>query len=417
MSPETEPDMESLLAQFDARPRVGRGEVRAGKILEVGPNGLIIDLGLKRDGVVPASEVEKLTHEGVTFSVDQVVSVTVLEPEDRDGNLIVSVYQPKQHQDWLAAEDLLASGELYEGTVAGYNRGGLIVPFGELRAFVPTSHLVDLPRGIPESERQSRLAALVGQMLGLKVIEVNRERQRLVMSQREAHKEWREKRKAAVLKTLAEGQVQRGTISGVRDFGAFVNLGDIEGLIHISELSWQRVRHPRDVVHVGQEVEVKIIKVDPVSQRVGLSLKQLQGDPWLRVEERLRPGDWVEGRVTRLTSFGAFIDLGEGVEGLLHTSQMAGVQDLEEGQTLRVRIVSIEAARQRIGLSLRTEGEGRGRSRRPRRTRPEMPEGGPEAPDPSWADEVPPSDTSWADDDDEDDEDEDDYDDEDDEGR
>ncbi len=404
MPPETEADMESLLAQFDARPRVGRGEVRAGRILEIGPQGLIVDLGLKRDGVVPAVEVEKLAQEGVTFSVDQVVSVTVLEPEDREGNLIVSVYQPKQHQDWLAAENLLASGELYEGVVAGYNRGGLIVPFGELRAFVPTSHVVDLPRGIPENERQSRLAAMVGVPLGLKVIEVNRERQRLVMSQRDAHKEWREKRKAAVLGTLAEGQVRRGTVSGVRDFGAFVNLGEIEGLIHISELSWQRVRHPRDVVRVGQEVEVKIIKVDPVSQRVGLSLKQLQGDPWLRVEERLRPGDWVEGRVTRLTSFGAFVDLGQGVEGLLHSSQMAGAENLAEGQALRVRVVSIEAARQRIALSLRSEGEARGRGRRSRRSRPELPEAGPEAPPTPWTDEEP-SESSWDEEDEEEDED------------
>jgi small subunit ribosomal protein S1 len=367
MTPEPEKDMEALLAQFDARPRASRGDVRAGTVLAVGPQGLFVDLGLKRDGVVPPAEFEKLTQAGLTFSVGQVVTVTVVEPEDRDGNLIVSVYQPKQHADWLAAEDLLESGNLYEGTVSGYNRGGLIVPFGELRAFVPTSHLVDLPRGMPENERQARLAALVGKTFGLKVIEVNRERQRLVMSQRDAMREWRELRKASALKDLAEGQVVRGTVSGVRDFGVFVNLGDIEGLIHISELSWQRVKHPRDVLRIGQEVEVKIIKVDPVSQRVGLSLKQLQADPWRQVEQRVHPGDWVEGRVTRLTSFGAFVDLGEGVEGLLHTSQMAGADPVAEGQVVRVRVVSVEAERQRIGLSLRPEGEGRPRGRRPAR--------------------------------------------------
>jgi small subunit ribosomal protein S1 len=357
--------MEALLAQFDARPRVGRGDVRVGTVLEVGPQGLVVDLGLKRDGVVLPAEFEKLTEAGLSFSVGQVVSVTVVEPEDRDGNMIVSVFQPKQHQDWLAAEELLQSGRLYEGTVSGYNRGGLIVPFGELRAFVPTSHLVDLPRGMPENERQSRLASMVGKTLGLKVIEVNRERQRLVMSQRDAMREWREVRKSAALKDLAEGQVHSGVVSGVRDFGVFVNLGDIEGLIHISELSWQRVKHPRDVLRVGQEVQVRVIKVDPASQRVGLSLKQLQADPWQAVEGRVHPGDWVEGRVTRLTSFGAFVDLGEGVEGLLHASQMAGAEGVAEGETVRVRVVSVEAARQRIGLSLRQEGgEARGRGRR-----------------------------------------------------
>jgi small subunit ribosomal protein S1 len=369
--------MEALLAQFDARPRVGRGDVRVGTVLAHGPQGLIVDLGLKRDGVVLPAELEKLADAGLSLTVGQVVSVTVVEPEDRDGNLIVSVYQPKQHQDWLAAEELLESGRLFEGTVSGYNRGGLIVPFGELRAFVPTSHVVDLPRGMPENERQSRLAALVGTTLGLKVIEVNRERQRLVMSQRDALREWREVRKSAALKDLADGQVHRGVVSGVRDFGVFVNLGDIEGLIHISELSWQRVKHPRDVLRVGQEVEVKVIKVDPTSQRVGLSLKQLQADPWQQVESRVRPGDWVEGRVTRLTSFGAFIDLGEGVEGLLHSSQMAGSEGVAEGETVRVRVVSVEAARQRIGLSLRPEGEGRGRGRRP--ARPARPETAPDA--------------------------------------
>jgi small subunit ribosomal protein S1 len=379
--------MQTLLDQYDMRPRVARGDVRVGKVLAVGPQGLVVDLGLKRDGVVLPGEVEHLAEQNVTFTVGQDVSVTVVEPEDREGNLVVSVHQPKQHQDWLMAERMMASGEMWEGNVSGYNRGGLIVPFGELRAFVPASHLVDLPRGIPENERQSRLASMVGKPLGLKVIEVNRERQRLVMSQRDAHREWREKRKEAMFHDLSEGQVRRGVVSGVRDFGVFVDLGDVEGLIHISELSWQRVKHPRDVLRVGQEVEVKIIKVDPASQRVGLSLKQLQSDPWQRVEERVRPGDWIEGRVTRMTSFGAFVDLGEGVEGLLHTSQMAGADELAEGQSVRVRVVSVEANRQRIGLSLRQDGEGRARPRRQRRARPDAtPEPAP-SPEPGWSED------------------------------
>lgn len=364
MPAQPESEMGALLAQSDTQTRVGRGDVRAGTVMEIGSQGLIVDLGLKRDGVVPQAELDKLAEEGVSFNVGQVISVTVVEPEDRDGNLLVSVHQPRQNQDWLAAEQLLATGEVWEGTVSGYNRGGLIVPFGELRAFVPASHLIDLPRGTTENERQSRLVSLVGKTLGLQVIEVNRERQRLVMSQRDAQKAQRGRRKAALLEDLAEGQVRRGVVSGLRDFGVFVNLGGVEGLIHISELSWQRVKHPREVVRVGQEVEVKIVKVDPASQRIGLSLKQLQPDPWQHVDERLRAGDWVEGRVTRLTSFGAFVDLGDGVEGLLHSSQMKGGEGITEGQTLRVRVVSVEANRQRIGLSLRTEAESHSRGPR-----------------------------------------------------
>ncbi|MBI3360650.1 MAG: S1 RNA-binding domain-containing protein, partial [Chloroflexi bacterium] len=334
--------MEALLAQSDADTRVGRGDVRTGKVIALGAQGLIIDLGLKRDGIVPPADLDKLAQEGIAFSVGDVVSVTVVEPQDREGNLVVSVHQPRQNQDWVAAEHLLTTGEVWEGPVSGYNRGGLIVPFGELRGFVPASHLTDLPRGVVESERQSRLASLVGKTLVLKVVEVDRARQRLVMSQREAQKEARSRRASHLPENLVEGQTRKGVVSGLRDFGAFVELGGAEGLIHISELSWQRVKHPRDVLKVGQEIEVKVLKIDPNGKRIGLSLKQLQPDPWTHVEERFRVGDWIEGYVTRVTTFGAFVDLGGGVEGLLHSSQMAGGAEIAEGQSIQVRIISVE---------------------------------------------------------------------------
>ncbi len=345
-------DFRALLESSEATPRPLRGDVLSGRVVALDTQGMIVDLGLKRDGVVPRAELDKLREEGVTFEVDQEVPVVVIEPEDKDGNLRVSVNQGRQQKDWLTAERLMASGEMWEGAVTGYNRGGLIVQFGDVQAFVPVSHITDLPRGVPENERQSRLAQLVSRKMGFKVIEVDRQRRRLVLSQRNAQKEYREKQKTRLLSDLAEGQVRTGVVTGLRDFGAFVDLGGADGLIHISELSWRRVKHPSEVLAVGQEVEIEVLKVDRESKRIGLSLKRRQPDPWQRVAERFQPGQVVEGMLTRLAPFGAFVDLGEGVEGLLPTNQIANQSGVVEGVAVRVRVLNVEPDRQRIGLAL-----------------------------------------------------------------
>lgn len=347
-----ENEMGALLAQSEGFARPERGDLLTGTVVAVDDQGLIIDLGLKRDGVVPRADFEKLRQEGVEFKSGDRLAVMVVNPEDRDGNLIVSVYQARQNQDWVTAEEYLASGKIFEGEVSGYNRGGLIVSFGDLRGFVPASHIAELPRNISEDERQSRLAGLVGHRFGFKVIEVDRQRRRLVLSQRDAQREWRDQQKAKLLADLAEGQVRKGVVTGLRDFGAFVDLGGADGLIHVSELAWRRVKHPREVLSVGQEVEAKVVKVDHEAKRIGLSLKALQPDPWSRVEERFHVGQRIGGTVTRLTTFGAFVDLGEGIEGLLHSSQIPPEAQLRESQTISIRVVNIEPDRQRIGLSL-----------------------------------------------------------------
>lgn len=345
-------DFRALLESSEATLRPMRGDVLSGRVVALDAQGMIVDLGLKRDGVVPRAELDKLREEGVQFEVDQEVPVVVIEPEDKDGNLRVSVNQGRQQKDWLTAERLMASSEMWEGAVTGYNRGGLIVQFGDVQAFVPVSHITDLPRGVPENERQSRLAQLVNRKMGFKVIEVDRQRRRLVLSQRNAQKEYREKQKSRLLSDLAEGQVRSGVVTGLRDFGAFVDLGGADGLIHISELSWRRVKHPSEVLAVGQEVEVEVLKVDRESKRIGLSLKRRQPDPWQRVAERFQPGQVVEGTLTRLAPFGAFVDLGEGVEGLLPTNQIANQSGVVEGVAVRVRVLNVEPDRQRIGLAL-----------------------------------------------------------------
>jgi len=358
MATDTESDFKSLFESSDNTRSPERGDVLSGRVLALDPQGMIVDLGLKRDAVVPRSEVEKLAEEGMDFQVGQEVSVVVIQTQDKDGNLLASVNQARQQQDWLTAEQLQATGEVWEGVVTGHNRGGLIVQFGEIRAFVPASHLTDLPRGIPENERPSRLATLVGHRMGFKVIEVDRQRQRLVLSQRNAQKEYREKQKGKLLGDLVEGQVRKGVVTGLRDFGAFVDLGGADGLIHISELAWRRVKHPGEVLTVGQEVEVEVLKIDQDGKRIGLSLKRRQPDPWSRVTSRFQVGQIVTGTVTRVASFGAFVDLGEGIEGLLHSSQLVGQPPVEEGSQVSVRILSVEPERQRVGLSLKlNEGE------------------------------------------------------------
>ena len=348
---DSEADFRALLDEEAKKPGPKRGDVLTGTVLDIGPQGMVVDLSEKRDGVVPRTDLDKLAQEGVTFEKGQEVMVVVLDLEDKDGNLVVSVHQARQQKDWVQAEELLAAGQMWEGQVIGHNRGGLIVQFGEIRAFVPASHVTELPRGIQENERASHLAALRGKRFGFKVVEVDRARQRLVLSQRNAQREYRDQQKSKLLDNLAEGQVRTGVVTGLRDFGAFVDLGGADGLIHISEISWQRVKNPRDVLRVGQEVEVEILKIDREGKRIGLSLKRRQADPWSRARERFAPGQVVEATVSRLTTFGAFVDLGEGVEGLIHTSQLAG-QSVTEGAPVSVRVLNVEPERQRVGLAL-----------------------------------------------------------------
>jgi small subunit ribosomal protein S1 len=277
----------------------------------------------------------------------------VTSVDDKESYILVAIPQPnKFQQDWDQAQKLLDSKEMWEGTVTGYNKGGLIVKFGSLQAFVPTSHLASLPRDEKPVERTAGLANWVGRTLGFKVIEVDPQRRRLVLSQREAQKEFKTKLRSKIFAELAEGQVRTGVVTGLRDFGAFVDLGGADGLIHVSEISWQRVKHPSEVLKVGQTVEVEVVKIDTTSQRVGLSLKRRQADPWSLVAERLQVGQVVEGQVIRLTPFGAFVELGEGVDGLIHISRLVNQPQLTEGDNVSVRVLSIDLSRQRIGLAL-----------------------------------------------------------------
>lgn len=258
---------------------------------------------------------------------------------------------------WVRAEQSYAQGETLELRVIGYNRGGLLVDLGDVRGFVPASQLSAFPRQVTEEERAHALARYVGTTLRLKVIEFDRARNRLILSERVANPP--RVRAEQLLATIEPAQTRRGTVRNVTDFGAFVDLGGVEGLIHVSELSWQYVAHPRQVLQPGQQVDVYVMEVNREQKRIACSLKRLQPNPWLALADKLKPGDWTNGVVTSIVSFGAFVRVAEGVEGLLHVSELTGNGVLhprdvvQVGQTVRVRVLEIDAAQQRMKLSLR----------------------------------------------------------------
>jgi small subunit ribosomal protein S1 len=360
MTEDNDLDFAALLEASFAEEVPERGDIVTGTIVAIDEQGLIVGIeGMKRDGIVQRKDLERMNADIDAYVVGDDLDVMILRMEDDEGNLILSVSQAQQTEDWKRAEELLETDGVWDGSVTDANRGGLIVQFGNLRGFVPASHVLDLPRGLNEDERKMRMQRLIGQPISLKVIEVNRKRRRLVFSQRDAQRDSRDARKEVLLDQLREGEVRTGVVSGLRDFGAFVDLGGADGLIHISELAWHRVNHPREVLKVGDEVEVYILRLDSEGKRIGLSLKRLQENPWTLVDELYHIGQLVEGIVSRVAQFGAFVSLDPGIEALLHTSQISDPQPedpslvVHEGQHLLMRVISIESDKQRLGLSLK----------------------------------------------------------------
>jgi small subunit ribosomal protein S1 len=265
----------------------------------------------------------------------------------------------RQEQAWLRARELADSDQVFEEQVIGYNKGGLVVPVGDIRGFIPASQVPGFPRGLSQEERLMRLADMVGQTLQVKVIEINQRKRRLILSATIAQRQWRKQQRESLLASLREGEVRKGVVSGLCTFGAFVDLGGADGLIHVSELSWRRIRHPKEVLKVGDEVEAYVLRLDLEKKRIGLSLKRLQPEPWALVEDKYELGQLVEGVVTNVVDFGAFAEIEEGVEGLIHVSELADGQIshprdvVKRGDLLLLRIIRIDTRRRRLGLSLK----------------------------------------------------------------
>ena len=340
------------------RPR--RGEVRDGTILAIRDQEIIVDVGAKRDGIVPYADLQRMDPEAIQqLKVGDSVPVYVLRPEDQEGNLLVSLYLARQSAAWKRAQELAESGEVWEAEVEGYNKGGLVVPIGEVRGFIPASQIPGFPMGMSQEDRLARLSKLVGEKLHVKVIEINRRKRRLILSAQAAQKQWRQRQRERLLEELREGEVRKGMVSSLASFGAFVDLGGADGLVHLSELSWRRVRHPKEVVKVGQEVEVFVLRLDEERNRIALSLKRLEPEPWALVEDKYELGQLVEGVVTNVVDFGAFAEIDEGIEGLIHVSELADApishpkEVVKKGDLLLLRIIRIDARRKRLGLSLK----------------------------------------------------------------
>jgi small subunit ribosomal protein S1 len=340
---------EALLAQADSVAMPRRGDLLRGVVLSIDTQGAIVDLGLKRDGVIPRADLDKMPGDTGPRVGDK-VAVMVVHPLDEDGNLVVSLAQARESGDWLDAQRLMEGDAIVEAVPSGYNRGGLIVTFGRLRGFVPASHLTDLPRGLDEEARVVHLKQMVGRRMPFKVIEVDPQRQRLVLSERKAIRQWRQDQKGRVISELKEGEVRKGIVTSLREFGVFVDIGGADGLIHISELAWQRVEDPGQVVHVGQEVEAIIIRLDRQSNRIGLSLKRLQPNPWQTAGERYAPGSLCRGRVTRQTGSGTYVAFEDGIEGVIRGTD--GATAPAPGSEIDVRVVTLDSDRERLELEV-----------------------------------------------------------------
>ncbi len=344
------------------------GEIVLGTIVRIEPKEILIDIGAKSEGIVDPKEMEKMSADALKkLHVGDQVLAFILRPETRDGTVVLSLARAQLEHDWRDAEELLKSGQIVEVQVAGFNKGGLIVRVGKVRGFVPATQLEGTFRkkseatGEPTDELD--LSAYVGKKIKLKVIELDRERNRLILSERAAMREIRKEQKERLLAEIKEGDTLTGTVTSVADFGVFVDLGGVDGMIHLSEMSWTKIGRPSDVVKVGDQVQVQVLSIDRERERIALSLKRLQPEPWTTVEERYKIGQLVTGTITKLASFGAFARLEDNIEGLIHISELADrriqhpKEVVKEGDTLQLRVIRVDATRRRLGLSLKRASE------------------------------------------------------------
>jgi len=361
--PEAANPMQSLLDADSGMTMPKRGEIREGVIARVTPGEILVDVGAKSEGVIGGKELETLDEAmRQSLAVGQTVLVYVMDPEDRNGNVVLSLNRAKEEKDWRTAEALLGSQEVYTGPIAGFNKGGLIVKVGNVRGFIPASQLSAARRRRSEGETpEQKWGRMVGETTQVKVIEVDRSRNRLILSERAAAKESREAQKDRLLSEIKVGEVRTGHVISLAEFGAFVDIGGADGLVHLSELSWKRVAHPNEVLKVGQEVQVVVLNVDRERKRIGLSMKRREDDPWMLVQKKYQVGQLVAGTITKLTKFGAFarIEGEDDIEGLIHISELADghidhpKEAVAEGQTVTLRVVKIDGEKRRMGLSLK----------------------------------------------------------------
>jgi len=361
---EVEEEVEAPAPVGEERPasKYRRGDIVEGTVVATSPMEIVVQLD-EIQGIVSGRELARMDRQGLDeLQVGRPILVYVLNPINRSGQAVLSLTRALEERDWRQAQEYLESQDMYTGKVSGYNKGGLIVRFGRVRGFVPASQVREERRvravgGSP----MERWASMIGEDIFVKVVEVDRNRNRLILSERAAAKEVRDQAKADLLGQLKVGSVLKGRVVSLTDFGAFDDLAGAAGLVPLTELSWKHVTKPQEIVSVGQEVDVKIISLDHDRRRIGLSMKALEQDPWDRVVSKFRVGQLVRGKVTKLTKFGAFACLDDApeIEGLVHISELSEHrvahprEVVKEGDELTLRIVKIDRVQRRMGLSLK----------------------------------------------------------------
>ncbi len=343
------------------------GEIRTGVIASISPTQILVSVGAKSEGVITGRELETIpAEERAALQVGQEILVYVLNAEDDNGNVVLSYTRAQEQKGWAEVEKMLEDSATYEGRVDGFNKGGIIVPVYGLRGFIPASQLsISRRMTVTGDTPDQRYAKMIGEPISVRVIEVDRKRRRLILSERAASSETRQSIKERVIESLKEGETYTGKVTSLADFGAFVNVNGADGLVHLSEISWDRVQHPSEVLEVGQEVKVKVINIDRDKRRIGLSIRALQSDPWQSKVDKFKVGQLVEGVITRLTKFGAFARLEGDLEGLIHISEISENRiehpkeaGLHEGDVVTLRVIRIDPDQRRIGLSLRKVDSG-----------------------------------------------------------
>ena len=336
--------------QEEAFKTPNHGDIVDGVVVRVDPDEVLVDIGAKAEGVISSKELGFRDSEPDLTPGDR-IKVYVLQPENEEGNVVLSRKRDLAETTWLTAAEKQETGDVIEADVREQNKGGLIVNVLGLRGFLPSSQVARAYSG--------NLEQLVTQRIPVKILEVNRKRNRLIVSQKAAEDEDRARRREDLFNRLQVGDMVKGTVSGLTSYGAFVDIGGADGLIHISELSWDRASKVTDVLQLGDEVEVKVIKLDADQSRISLSLRQLQQDPWERLMQTTPVGAIVEGTVTKTKKYGAFLQILPGIEGLLHISELSWdhVEKTEDvlkvGETIQVKVIGVDTARRRISLSLK----------------------------------------------------------------
>jgi small subunit ribosomal protein S1 len=343
------------------------GEIRSGVVASISQTQILVSVGAKSEGVITGRELDSIpVDERAGLQLGQEILVYVLNAEDDNGNVVLSYTRAQEQKGWAEVEKMLEESGTYEGKVDGFNKGGIIVPVYGLRGFIPASQLsISRRMGVTGDTPDQRYAKMIGEPISVRVIEVDRKRRRLILSERAASSETRQSIKERVIESLKEGETYTGKVTSLADFGAFVNVNGADGLVHLSEISWDRVQHPSEVLEVGQEVKVKVINIDREKKRIGLSMRALQSDPWQSKVDKFKVGQLVEGVITRLTKFGAFARLEGDLEGLIHISEISENRiehpkeaGLHEGDVVTLRVIRIDPDQRRIGLSLRKVDSG-----------------------------------------------------------